>query len=152
VRLQVLMDAVMKMTAFWDTGPCSLVYVDRRFRGAYHFHHPAIALMMEVSTSETSVNFYETIRRSIPEICHLQMLLWWLNQGNFLFHIGCGIWQADLILASLGRACYTKVVNKQNPHFARTKGGETCTNHLNTQQCMKLNSWLQSYNIYGHAS
>jgi hypothetical protein len=37
------------MTAFWD-----------------------IALMMEaVSTSETSVNFYETTRRNIPEGCHL---------------------------------------------------------------------------------
>jgi hypothetical protein len=31
-----------------------------------------IALMMEtVSTSETSVNFYETIRRNIPEDSHL---------------------------------------------------------------------------------
>jgi hypothetical protein len=31
-----------------------------------------IALMMEaVSTSEISVNFYETTRRNIPESCHL---------------------------------------------------------------------------------
>jgi hypothetical protein len=31
-----------------------------------------IALMMEeVSTSETSVNFYETTRRNIPEGCRL---------------------------------------------------------------------------------
>jgi hypothetical protein len=26
-------------TAFWDTAPCSLVEVDRRFRDAYCLHH-----------------------------------------------------------------------------------------------------------------
>jgi hypothetical protein len=37
---------------------------------------PNIALMMEaVSTLETSVNFYDTTRRSIPEGCHLRALL-----------------------------------------------------------------------------
>jgi hypothetical protein len=35
VRFQVLAATVMKMTAFWDTAPCSLVEVHRRFRGAY---------------------------------------------------------------------------------------------------------------------
>jgi hypothetical protein len=54
----------MKMTAFWDVAPCSLVEVDRRF-----------VLMMEtVCTSETSVYFYETTRLNIPESCHLQEL------------------------------------------------------------------------------
>jgi hypothetical protein len=48
-----------KMTAFWDTAPCSLVEVDQRFRGEYYPHHQGIlmmmALMMEaVRTSETS--------------------------------------------------------------------------------------------------
>jgi hypothetical protein len=34
--------------------------------------HKMIALMMEaVSTSETSVNFYQTIQRNIPEDNHL---------------------------------------------------------------------------------
>jgi hypothetical protein len=57
------MAASMKMTAFWDIEPCSLVEVDRRF----------IALTMEaVNTSETSVNFYETTRRNIPEGYHLR--------------------------------------------------------------------------------
>jgi hypothetical protein len=28
----------MKMTAFWDNAPCSLVEVDRRFRDAYCLH------------------------------------------------------------------------------------------------------------------
>jgi hypothetical protein len=32
----------------------------------------AIALMKAASTSETSVNFYQTTRRNIPEDCHLQ--------------------------------------------------------------------------------
>jgi hypothetical protein len=43
----------MKMTAFWDVAPYSL---------------RAIVLMMEaVSTSESSVNFYEATQRNIPE-------------------------------------------------------------------------------------
>jgi hypothetical protein len=36
---QVLMVASMKMTAFWDVAPCSLVEVDRRFRGVYCLHY-----------------------------------------------------------------------------------------------------------------
>jgi hypothetical protein len=60
----------MKMTVFWDVAPCGLVEVDRHFRGAYCLHHQ-VALMVEaVSTSETSVNFYETTRRNIPEDLH----------------------------------------------------------------------------------
>jgi hypothetical protein len=35
VRFQVITTASTKMTAFWDIEPCSLVEVDRRFRGAY---------------------------------------------------------------------------------------------------------------------
>jgi hypothetical protein len=50
----------MKMTVFWDVAPCNLV--------------GRIALMMEAaSTSETSVNFYQTTRRNIPEDSHLQI-------------------------------------------------------------------------------
>jgi hypothetical protein len=29
----------MRIRAFWDTAQCSLVVVDRRFRGAYYLHH-----------------------------------------------------------------------------------------------------------------
>jgi hypothetical protein len=29
----------LKMTAFWDIAPCSLVEVGRRFRGVYCLHH-----------------------------------------------------------------------------------------------------------------
>jgi hypothetical protein len=49
----------MKMTVFWVIASCFLVEV--------------IALMMEAaSTSETSVNFYQTTRRNNPEDSHLQ--------------------------------------------------------------------------------
>jgi hypothetical protein len=38
LRFQVLTAASMKMRAFWDIAPCSLV-IDRRFRGAYCLQH-----------------------------------------------------------------------------------------------------------------
>jgi hypothetical protein len=50
------------MTVIWDVAPCSHVEIAQRFR----------AMMMEaVGTSETSVNFYQTTRRNIPEDSHL---------------------------------------------------------------------------------
>jgi hypothetical protein len=60
------------MTVCWDVAQCSVVEVYRRFRGAYCLHHQGdkwlIALMMEaVSTSETSINVYQTTRRNVPE-------------------------------------------------------------------------------------
>jgi hypothetical protein len=58
----------MKMTAFLDIASCSVVEVYRRFRGAY------VALMMTVSTSETSVKVYQTTPRNIPEDGHLRRL------------------------------------------------------------------------------
>jgi hypothetical protein len=55
----------MKMTAFWDIAPCSLVEVVWRF----------VALMMEaVRISEIPVCF-ETTGRYIPESCHLQFYI-----------------------------------------------------------------------------
>jgi hypothetical protein len=39
VRFQVLTPASMKMMTFWDIASCSLVEVDRRFRGAHYLHH-----------------------------------------------------------------------------------------------------------------
>jgi hypothetical protein len=35
VTFQVFTTVSMKMTVFWDVAPCSLVKVERRFRGAY---------------------------------------------------------------------------------------------------------------------
>jgi hypothetical protein len=60
----------MMMTAFWVVAPCSLVEADRRFRGVYSIVR-SILMIESVSTSETSVNFYETTRRNIPEGRHL---------------------------------------------------------------------------------
>jgi hypothetical protein len=58
----------MKMTVFWDVAKNSLVEVYRRFRGVCCLHHRGNAIMMEAaSPSETSVNFYQTTRRNIPE-------------------------------------------------------------------------------------
>jgi hypothetical protein len=42
VRFQVLTAASMKIRAFWDVAPCSLIGVDRRFRGLYCLHHQAM--------------------------------------------------------------------------------------------------------------
>jgi hypothetical protein len=39
LRLQALTAANMKLTAFWHITPCSLVKLDRLFRGAYYLHH-----------------------------------------------------------------------------------------------------------------
>jgi hypothetical protein len=47
----------MKTGVFWVEAPCNLV----------------IAVMMEASTSETSVNFYQTTRRFNPEDNHLHL-------------------------------------------------------------------------------
>jgi hypothetical protein len=44
------------MTAFWDIMPCTLVEVDRCFRGAYCFRHQG---------DETSVYFNEPTGRYI---------------------------------------------------------------------------------------
>jgi hypothetical protein len=70
VTFQVLKAARMDMTVFWEVAPCRLVEVYRRFSGAYY---RAITLIMEaVSTSETTENFYETVRRNNPEDGHLE--------------------------------------------------------------------------------
>jgi hypothetical protein len=39
VRFQVLTASRMEMTVFLAVAPCSLVEIDRCFRGAYCFHH-----------------------------------------------------------------------------------------------------------------
>jgi hypothetical protein len=54
-RFEVLEAASMKMAVFWVVAPCSRVEVYRRFREACCLHHQSY-LIMEASTSETSVN------------------------------------------------------------------------------------------------
>jgi hypothetical protein len=65
------------MSVFWGVAPYSMVEIDRHFRGAYLLNHQGIVtLLMElVRTSETSVFFYQTTLRNIPEGSHLYSLL-----------------------------------------------------------------------------
>jgi hypothetical protein len=62
----------LKMTVLWDVAPCSLVEVYRRFRCVFCLHQGDDTLKMEAArTSETSVDFYQTIPLNIPEYSHL---------------------------------------------------------------------------------
>jgi hypothetical protein len=76
--IQVFAVVSVKMTAFWNVAPCSLVEIDRRFRGAYCLHHQIALVIEAVSTSETSVNFYVTAGRNIPAY---SSPWWWRQQG-----------------------------------------------------------------------
>jgi len=105
VRFQVLTSANVKMAVFWDVASCSLIKIHRRFRGEYCLHNQGgnkpheksrlgpeclyiwnyffacgllISLMMAaVSISETSVNFYQTKRRNVPEDSYLHVNCEW---------------------------------------------------------------------------
>jgi hypothetical protein len=69
------MMAGVKVTVFWDTAPCSLVEVERRFRGAYCLHHQGDLIALEAErVLDTSVNFYEIKRRSILKDCRLLLI------------------------------------------------------------------------------
>jgi hypothetical protein len=59
----------MIMAVFWDVAPCSLVDTDRSLRETYCLHRKGAATE---SSSETSVNIYQTTRCNIPEDSHLQ--------------------------------------------------------------------------------
>jgi hypothetical protein len=80
----------MKIRAFWDIAPCSLVGVDWRFRCVYCLHHQGndnwsfITLMMKaIFTSETSVYSNETTRRYIPESILADVITWNLKKFSF---------------------------------------------------------------------
>jgi hypothetical protein len=73
VRFQVLTAAIMKMTAFWDIAPCSLIEGDRRFRGVYCHHQgdrpsfqKAVILIFDFGWKlESSISFS---RRSLRHV------------------------------------------------------------------------------------
>jgi hypothetical protein len=79
VRFQVLTAASIKMAVLWVYAPCSLVKftdVSEALAASIIKAVSAECLMMEgVSTSKTSVNFYQTRQRNSPEDSHLQSLL-----------------------------------------------------------------------------
>jgi hypothetical protein len=70
VRFQVLAAGSMKMAVLWDVEPCSLLEVYWHFRGACYLHHQALS----ASTSETSVDFYQTTQHNNLEDNHLHTL------------------------------------------------------------------------------
>jgi hypothetical protein len=72
VRFEVLTAASMKMDVFWVVAPCSMVEVNRRFRGTAA--SIIRTLTTEASTSETSVHFYHSTRRNNPEDSHIQAM------------------------------------------------------------------------------
>jgi hypothetical protein len=97
VRIEILTAVPMKNTIFWDTMPCVLRKICQCYRGTYCFYLQSqkvvwasacrlildvaysSSLKIEVSgSSETSINFYQTIRRikgmknAIPRIRGLQ--------------------------------------------------------------------------------
>jgi hypothetical protein len=61
----------MKATGLWDTALCSVVDVSEVCTASI-----IRAMIIEaVGTSETSVSFYESTRRCIPEGCHFQEIV-----------------------------------------------------------------------------
>jgi hypothetical protein len=67
-RLIFMAYMTKKMAVFWVAAPCSLVEVYQRFRDPCCLHHQGTA----ARTSETLVNFYQTIRRYNREDSHLR--------------------------------------------------------------------------------
>jgi hypothetical protein len=65
VRFQVLMMANMKMTVFWDIGPCCFIEVHQHFRGVYCLHYLGDAWWWRQYTplkhQSTSARLYGTI-------------------------------------------------------------------------------------------
>jgi hypothetical protein len=59
------------MALFMDIAPCSLVEVDRRFRGAYCFHHQSLTYRPEDGGSGTSetLSFDSFILPSFNRVC-----------------------------------------------------------------------------------
>jgi hypothetical protein len=73
VRFQVLTAASMRMTVFWDVAQGSLIDVLEVLAASISASIIAL-MMMAASTFETSVNFYQTTQRNIPEDSHPQRI------------------------------------------------------------------------------
>jgi hypothetical protein len=92
--------------AFWDTAQCSIVEVDRRFRGAYCLHYQD-DVMEAVCSSETSVYFNEATRRSILQAATFKPVA--VTTSNSV------CWQASVLDPDTGR--WTQV-----PYYRTTRG------------------------------
>jgi hypothetical protein len=72
IGFQVHMAASMKVSAFWDIAPCSVVEIHRRLEAPNASIFRVTKEIREtVNTSESSVYFYKTTWRKIPERCYL---------------------------------------------------------------------------------
>jgi hypothetical protein len=73
VRVQVLTEDSMKMTAFLDIAPCSLGEIHRRFRGAYCLNHQGYyggrSTLLERRSTSARLYAY------VPERCHHQIFI-----------------------------------------------------------------------------
>jgi hypothetical protein len=122
VIFEVLIAASMKITAFWDIVPHSLIEVDWRFRGAYCLHRQCDDGLW---TSETLV-YYETTWHYIPEGCHLHagtssfntihlysLILSESNYGPFTqFYLALYIDRSIIFTGWVdGRVCRSSIVN-----------------------------------------
>jgi hypothetical protein len=52
----------MKITIFWDVAPCSLVEIERRFRGAF-LKRPSVFTRLHGTTSQKTVIFIPDAHR-----------------------------------------------------------------------------------------
>jgi hypothetical protein len=68
------MVASMKVAIFWIVALFSLVAVCRHVRGTSCLHHQIALMMWAASTSEMTVNLYQTTWHSNPEDGHLQCI------------------------------------------------------------------------------
>jgi hypothetical protein len=103
---------MMKMTVFWDVAPCSLEKIDRRFGDAYCLHQEGdewclVALMKAVSIYETSVNFYQTTGRNIPE--NSQSRCENLKPDLKYFKL-CGMWEIIRECKGVQRKYFFKII------------------------------------------
>jgi hypothetical protein len=69
VRFQVLMVVSMKMTAFWDVAPCSLMEADQCFMGEYCLHH--------LGDEYTRLKHWSTSMRLHSAISHKAVIFDW---------------------------------------------------------------------------
>jgi hypothetical protein len=75
VRFKDLTAESMKMIAVWHIASCSIVVVDRRFRGVLPSTSSSnVRMMVAVRSSKTSVYFNKIAQRCIWEGCHLHAL------------------------------------------------------------------------------
>jgi hypothetical protein len=95
--LPILTYLRMKMTVFWDVAPCSLVEIDRRYRGAYRLLHQG----------------YRGSKH--PEDSHLQYMHGCLNSWQFTVVIRNRISRQKAINV-LGRS---RSLNFLLPHYAK---------------------------------